>query len=462
MKDYKNLLGKVLFLCALVGPSLAFSSIERETLLKRMLRNFSPVGSVPGAIIASPSKHAPDYYYHWVRDSSLIMNTILHEYKSSTDGEKDFYFNLILDNIDFNRRIQTVANPSGNLGEPRFNVDATASYVQWARPQNDGPALRAINFIRLAKIWMSEGREDLVRQKLYNASGHCVIKPDLEYISHHWRRTSFDLWEELHGHHLFTRLAEYRAMEEGGELALQLKDYDAGGWYLKQARHLKSELTRHWSEERGYLLSTINRDGGINYKASNLDSSVLVGVLEGNFPGTEFSLTDDRVLATAHALVEAFKTLYEINNNAGDSGVAIGRYPEDKYDGHDPHAQGNPWFINTATMAEFFYRVAGEWERRGEIRVTERNLPFLRSVGVDNLTLQEQHGKGGEVFSRIIRRLREKGDAFLATVKRYAGPEGSLSEQFNRTTGRMQGAPDLTWSYAAVISAIDARSGRRQ
>ena len=33
----------------------------------------------------------------------------------------------------------------------------------------------------------------------------------------------------------------------------------------------------------------------------------------------------------------------------------------------------------------------------------------------------------------------------------------SLAEQINRDSGYMQGARDLTWSYAALLSAIRAR-----
>jgi hypothetical protein len=35
---------------------------------------------------------------------------------------------------------------------------------------------------------------------------------------------------------------------------------------------------------------------------------------------------------------------------------------------------------------------------------------------------------------------------------------GALTEQFNRDTGIMQGATDLTWSYAAVLTAFRHRA----
>lgn len=51
----------------------------------------------------------------------------------------------------------------------------------------------------------------------------------------------------------------------------------------------------------------------------------------------------DEVLATAAAVEAAFSDLYKINQNANTTGLgtAIGRYPEDTYNGVG-NSQGNP------------------------------------------------------------------------------------------------------------------------
>jgi GH15 family glucan-1,4-alpha-glucosidase len=56
-------------------------------------------------------------------------------------------------------------------------------------------------------------------------------------------------------------------------------------------------------------------------------------------------------------------------------------------------------------------------------------------------------------FKKIISHLISEGDLYLMRVIYHANPDGSLSEQFNRENGYMQGAPNLTWSHASFITA---------
>lgn len=57
----------------------------------------------------------------------------------------------------------------------------------------------------------------------------------------------------------------------------------------------------------------------------------------------------------------------------------------------------------------------------------------------------------------MLERLRGVGDQFLDTVRSHVDAEGAMSEQFDRTTGYMTGARDLTWSYGAFLGAVRAR-----
>src|SRR4051812_39511135 len=53
----------------------------------------------------------------------------------------------------------------------------------------------------------------------------------------------------------------------------------------------------------------------------------------------------DKVLSTAYHLEQAFKPIYAINRGTL-VGTAIGRYPEDIYDGINK-SNGNPWVLCT-------------------------------------------------------------------------------------------------------------------
>src|SRR5690606_8540189 len=100
--------------------------------------------------------------------------------------------------------------------EPVFTVDGSVFSGPWGRPQNDGPAIRAIAFIEWAEQLLKEGQRDLVL-RLYNPdlSRHSIIKQDLEYTAHQWQKDCFDLWEEVKGHHFFTRMAQRAALLKG-------------------------------------------------------------------------------------------------------------------------------------------------------------------------------------------------------------------------------------------------------
>ena len=50
-----------------------------------------------------------------------------------------------------------------------------------------------------------------------------------------------------------------------------------------------------------------------------------------------------------------------------------------------------------------------------------------------------------------------RGDAWLRTVQAYTPENGDLSEQFDQRTGQQTSARHLAWSYAALISCVDAR-----
>lgn len=429
---------------------------EEPVALKSLLRNISAPGTFKGVVLASPSQTSPNYYYHWVRDAGLVMNEIVLRYQSATNAElKNRYLETLKDYIDFSKLNQETPNLSGGLGEPKFNVDGTAYMESWGRPQDDGPAIRATTLISLAKAWLKEGKENLVREKLYDGSHNSVIKRDLEYVSKSWRHTSFELWEEVKGHHFHTRMVQYRSLREGAELAELLGDPKAGQWYLSQALEMEPEIEKHWNANKRILASTLNREDGLDYKFSELDSSVVLGMLHGYVADGVFIFSSDKVLATVKALEDVFFRLYPINRN-GEPGIAIGRYPEDRYDGYSSGGTGNPWFINTLAFAEFYFRLARELESKSEIKITSISRSFYQGL-TPKRDKSGSYKKGSSEFVDTIKAIRKKGDNFLERVKYHVDGNGSMAEQINRESGYMQGARDLTWSYAALLSSLRYR-----
>src|SRR5690606_18821482 len=102
------------------------------------------------------------------------------------------------------------------LGEPKFHVNSEAFNEPWGRPQADGPALRSLTLIRVARILLERGQGQFVQQFLYDGRlpSRTVIKRDLEYVAAEWRKPSFDLWEEVLGHHYYTLAVQFRSLLE--------------------------------------------------------------------------------------------------------------------------------------------------------------------------------------------------------------------------------------------------------
>ncbi|RKP10852.1 Six-hairpin glycosidase-like protein [Thamnocephalis sphaerospora] len=413
-----------------------------------------------GAIYASPSRNDPDYYYFWTRDGALTMDALAPYLKSDPATYEDMFERF----TNFTIKIQATPNPSNGVGEPKFNMDGSAFTGHWGRPQNDGPAIRAFALSRYAEyLRAKDPSKDL--SYLYKASlpAQSPIKTDLEYVSHRWGDSSFEIWEEVKGHHFYTRLVQYKAMVDGAKLAASLQDQGAADWYNKQAFMIHRSLNDFWDSNRKLIVCTVGRDGGLDYKTSNLDNQVLLAALHagGDQPGT-FAPWDDRVLATIKALVDTFRPAYTINAQRPDLPPAIGRYIEDTYDGHG-NSRGNPWILNTAAHAEAQFRVRTHFARTGLITINDLNRDFFNWVLADSGVangLQVSNGqvlrKGDANFATVLNALLAQGDRFIERIRAHTPSDGNLYEQWNRETAASQGAPHLTWSYSSFATAYTA------
>jgi glucoamylase len=402
-------------------------AFESPIASSKLLQSASRSDAAPGAVIASPSYDKPDYYYHWVRDAAISMGVVTGMYLQTQDPtQKSMLFEKLQDYVTFSRGNQT-ANTLTGLGEPKFYVDGTPYNLQWGRPQNDGPALRAITLIQLANSLLDAGQTAYVTKALYDNQlpSATVIKNDLEYVAAHWGDLSFDLWEEILADHFFTRMVQRRALIEGALLAKRLGDLGACDWYLRQSQAIGASLKQFTPADSSYILASLNLTKEYaSRKPSNLDVSVLLGMLHGNTQDGVFALSSPQAISTISALVGSFGNIYPVNKN-GFPGIAIGRYPEDKYDGD--HSQGgNPWVLTTLAMAQAYYQIAIE-----------------TTVGS---TVDPAYDK-----------LMQAGDQFFQRVQMHANPDGTMSEQINAVTGYMMSARDLTWNYGAFFETLWAR-----
>ncbi len=428
--------------------------------LQNVYQAISPSDGARGAVMASPSRRNPDYYAHWIRDASLVMREVW-AYRTVNPQQT---MNAMRDFALFSRRNQMTDNLSGpadgmGIGEPKFEIDGRAFTASWGRPQNDGPALRVLSLLGFAEELMNTGGQDFVTRVLYRLElpAHTVIKADLEYIAHHWMDPSYDLWEEVMGDHFYTRIAQWRALYEGAIFAKKMNDDAAAVFYHNESVRVLESLDKFWSAPKGYLLTTRNQVAGAGDKYSNLDIAIVLGVLHSGRRGAPFYVDDDRVIATVFELTKSFDYQYAVNrdrmNNEGRiMGPGIGRYPEDRYDGYRTDSKGNPWFLATHAMAEYLLRLRGELIARGSLVVTDLSRPFYEELLKTSFSTKKRLQAGDPNYEAALVALQERSDAFIRRAKFHTGVAGSQSEQFNRVNGVMQGANDLTWSYASFLS----------
>lgn len=355
-----------------------------------------------GSVIASPVladwDPEPDYFFHWYRDSALIIDAlrlVQDDVPQARQHLADFTaFSLELAALDgrdlpsgwqarvapdfvrFLRRDIAQAHGDAVAADTRVNPDGTLDISDWPRPQYDGPALRALALLR----WGVESEAQ-----------RALLTGDLRFLLAHARQPCFDIWEEESGLHYHTLRVGEAALRHG---AAWLDDPAFAAACRREADTIAVLLERFWSAEQGFICA--------HRPAQAAKGPDIAVILAANHAQAS---PDARLTATLDRLADHFRGSLSINRGVTD-GPAMGRYPGDTY------FSGGAWFIATLGAAEYCYRM-------GDAR---------------------------------------RGDSFLETVRRFAPGDGQLPEQFDRDSGAPSSAQDLGWSHAAVLSCIAART----
>lgn len=391
-------------------------------------------GSIVASIALADWDPEPDYFFHWFRDSAVVFDAlrVLHE-RGDVDADEarrhaaDFVrFSLALKRLDgralladseqrkrrarpdfhrFLREDDDLAAVHGEwvVADTRVNPDGTLDTTKWARPQFDGAPLRALALLR----WLQGGHVDEASSPMAAE----LLRADLDFTSRHWHESSFDIWEEERGHHYYTQRVSAAALESGARWCAAQGDDALAARCAAQAQAAMERLDAYWSDEAGHYRSRVLPDQ--LRSAKDLDIAVVFAAIHSGATSGPHSVLDPRMQRTLTRLEALFSSLYAINRNRS-AGPAMGRYEGDVY-----HS-GGAYYFSTLAAAEFCYRVAAA-----------RNADAPR--------------------------WRERGEAFLATVREFTPDDGALSEQFDQSTGAQTSARHLTWSYAAFVTAVAAR-----
>jgi glucoamylase len=419
-----------------------------------MLRNVSSDGflfadpadpasfSKPGCIIAAPSYPAEqpgvdqDYVFNWTRDAAITAIELAAAAIPARRGAQGVQ--PLIDYVNFAKTCQDNAAPT--LAHACFTIEGQPR--PWTE-QADGPALQTLAMLR-AFPQLDKPTQALAKK---------VIAKNLGFLLGAYQDPTFNLWEEHSGYSFFAAAVQLRCLQA---ITANSCGITVPSGTADAISHLESALQGHW--DGTCYLSLLAQPPGEGEPAPvvqgydpNID--IVMASVYGAVP-----CTDPRLLATAAQLRRQWADsssafVYPINMSDASLGIGpvLGRYPGDTYDGDVAHPVpgGHPWALCTASFAELYYDLAAEIASTQAVPHDDLSGEFFGQIGI----------AAGTAPGEAVAALDKAGDAMLQALV-YHSDNLELSEQFDGTTGYEKGVRDLTWSYAAFLSAVRAKTAR--
>lgn len=301
------------------------NNISLERCIDKIFSNIIRPDIKSGMVIASPSKLNPNYYYHWIRDSGIVMRTIVKYYIKTGNLQ---CFKQIIDYVESEKKIQGIQCITG-LGEPKFNVNQTSFNDVWGRPQNDGPALRVIVML---DIYNNFPNYSSIRNTVKE-----IINKDIDYIIQNHNIPCYDLWEEVYGYHLYTRAVQCKALKE----CLKSNIFP-----IKKDRMEKSIMAlKNLIQHHQYAYTSFNEKGEI---VREFDTALLFAVTHIDFDREIIDYTSNAFKDHLLNMIDFYNNQFRLNVKMDI--LLLGRYKNDTYYG------GNPWIICTCALLQILLK----------------------------------------------------------------------------------------------------------
>jgi glucoamylase len=432
-----------------VQPAVGQSDLAviAQHMFALMLRNVASDGyafadptdpsqfSRPGCIIASPSYHGSfptvdqNYVFNWTRDAAITAIELAAADVPTSQP--------LIDYVSF---AQTCQNSGPPIGYASYTIEGRHR-DGWSE-QSDGPALQTLAILQMyAEL---DGAAQAVARQ--------VIATDIGYLLSVYQQPTVNLWEERSGFSLFARAVQLRCFSE---LANNTLGIPVPAGVDEAISWLGARLPEHWnSSEKIYV--TFGGPAGASNPPLTPGYDPNVDIVMASIYGA-IAPTDTRMLATAARIRSQWTDpsspfAYPINQDDKARGVGplMGRYPDDRYDGDSapPNDVGHPWVPCTANFAELHYRLASAIRDQHTVPLDSLSAVFFSPLGIDATT---PAGTAADLLDAA-------GDRMLFGLI-FHSDRLELSEQFDRTTGFEKSVANLTWSYAAFLSAVRARTG---
>lgn len=200
-----------------------------------------------------------------------------------------------------------------------------------------------------------------------------------------------------------------------------------------------------------FLRQVNTGDGRTGKDASTILGSIHTFDATLGCDDTTFQPCSARALSNLKRVVDSFR-FFNINNGIPHgSALSVGRYAEDVY------YNGNAWYLCTAAVAEQLYDAIYVWKDQGSISVTDVSLPFFQDLIPG--TAVGTYQSGSKTYKGLLDAVSDYADGFLEIISKHTPGDGSMAEQYSKDDGTPVGARDLTWSYAAFLTAAARREG---
>jgi glucoamylase len=374
-------------------------------LYKRSLLITSTQIDDGGAILAANDRdvahRATDHYsYLWTRDGAFVAAALDDARYSEITRQ---FFKLCCDIVDPNGYFLQKYNPDGTL--------ASGWHASWDRENRRElvPIQEDETALVLWALWRHYERHrdiDFVHRLYDKLVKRCAdFLVDFRDAESGLPLPSWNLWENARGIHTFTCSTVVAGLRAAAQFAKLFAETELAEKYAEAADDVVRAMAQNlYSESHGRFLRSllVDSSGGLN-KDATVDASLF-----GLFYFGCFEPDDVRVAATMEAVVEKLAV-----------GGGLARFENDDYMRVNPSIVGNPWFLCTLWLAEYF---------------------IARATTFADL---------------------EKPLSLLEWTAQAALPSGVLAEQLDPLTGEHVSVSPLTWSHSTFVAAVLSYLRRR-
>lgn len=246
--------------------------------------------------------------------------------------------------------------------------------------------------------YLDYSKDEAFVEKLYPT----FIKPAADFMTNFideqtgLPHASYDLWEEKFMTHTYTSAITYKALVVAASLAERFGfDDDYSHWKHAAETILKNQDVFYNSDKKAWRKGYLLQENGDLKIDETIDVSSWYGAFMFDYYTDKSRITDG---------AKTIET--ELLNSAPTGGVP--RYEYDNYFASTPAYKGNPWFVTTLWLAQYYVRI-GSTQAASDL--IEWSINHMSESSV-------------------------------------------LAEQVNPETGQPAGVAPLVWSHAELVNTI--------